>query len=207
VNPPKKNVASEGKDPALVEAGYRIFDLTQADGPIPIATADAPAGTYGHTAYTVAPATADSANANADDQDVQEMIDGGFSVLVSGSATDGTDVIEFDWGFTNATVYDPCHSTGVLEDGGAVSVQITIHGDHLFYDDAVSDDPALRFADIAAADADDDGTVTPAELEAYDITSRTHYGVGSLDIEDMWGYIEHMTTTLGHIDGEGHCGE
>ena len=134
------------------------------------------------------------------------MVDGGFSVYVAGSATDGTETVDFVWGFARKTVFDPCHSTGVLEDGGAVDVQLTIHGDHLFYDDAVSAEPELRFSDIALADADADGTVTRAELEAYDITVLPDYGVGNLDIDDLWSFIEHMTTTLGHIDGEGHCG-
>ena len=58
---------------------------------------------------------------------------------------------------------------------------------------------------MALADADDDGEITQAELEAYNITVLPNYGVGSLPIDNMWEYISHMTSTLGHIDGEGHC--
>jgi len=47
--------------------------------------------------------------------------------------------------------------------------------------------------------------VTAAELAEYDITALEHYNVGSLDIDSLWDYIVHMTTNLGHIDGEGHC--
>jgi hypothetical protein len=207
VNVGQIGVAEEGAAPALEEPGYRVFDLVAAEGPVPISSVTAPAGTYGHTAYTVAPAAPDGAAGNATEADLQLLVDGGWSVYVEGSATDGTDSVTFAWGFGNTTVYDPCHSVGELEDGGAVAVQITIHGDHLFYDDAVSGTPDLRFADIALADADDDGEVTPAELAAYDITALPNYGVGSFDIDNLWDYIEHMTTTLGHIDGEGHCGE
>jgi hypothetical protein len=207
VNVGQIGVAEEGATPALEVSGFQVFDLVAADGPVAIAKVTAPAGTYGQTAYTIAPADGDSAIANAAEADLQRMIDGGWSVFVEGTATDGTDTVTFAWGFGNATVYDPCHSGGVLEDGGAVAVQLTIHGDHLFYDSAVSEDPALRFADIALADADDDGEVTPEELAALDIAPLPYYGVGSLDIDNLWDYIEHMTTTLGHIDGEGHCGQ
>ena len=30
-------------------------------------------------------------------------------------------------------------------------------------------------------------------------------GAGSLVIDKLWNLVEHMATTLGHIDGEGHC--
>ena len=199
------SVAEEGEAAALEEAAFRVYDLATADGPVAIASATAPAGTYDHTAYTIAP-TADAVAGNATADDVAFMADNGYAVYVEGSATDGTTTKAFAWGFSLSTIYDPCHSTAVLEDGGAVDVQITIHGDHLFYDDAVSETPELRFADVALADTDADGEITRAELEAYDITVLPNYGVGSYDIDDMWGYIEHMTTTLGHIDGEGHCG-
>jgi hypothetical protein len=207
VNVGQIGVAEEGAAPALEEPGYRVFDLVAAEGPVSISSVTAPAGTYGHTAYTVAPAGADSAAGNATEADLQLLVDGGWSVFVEGSATDGTDTVTFAWGFGNQTVYDPCHSVGALADGGAVAVQLTIHGDHLFYDSAASETPELRFADIALADADGDGEVTPAELAAYDITALPDYGVGSLDIDNLWDYIEHMTSTLGHIDGEGHCGQ
>ena len=69
----------------------------------------------------------------------------------------------------------------------------------------MSETPELRFAEFAAADEDADGTVTTEELAAHDITALPNYGVGSLDIDDLQGFVDHMTTTLGHIDGERHC--
>ena len=87
----------------------------------------------------------------------------------------------------------------IVRPTSTVAVQITVHGDHLFYDDAMSKDPALRFADIALADADGDGRVTEEELSAYDIRPLPNYQVGSLDIYNLFDFIAHMTTTLGHI--------
>ena len=200
------SVAEEDADPALAAAVQKIWDLTES-GPFPITSGKVPAGTYDHTAYAIAPATAAAVAGNADAEDVAAMSEGGYSVLVAGTATDGSETKTFEWAFDTETVYDPCHSTAKLEDGGKATVQITIHGDHLFYDDAVSSSPSLRFADIALADTDTDGQVTQKELTEYDIKALPNYGVGSLDIDgpNLWGFISHMTTTLGHIDGEGHC--
>ena len=47
--------------------------------------------------------------------------------------------------------------------------------------------------------------MTQAELAAVDLRPLENYQVGSTDITDLWRFIEQQTTTLGHIDGEGHC--
>jgi hypothetical protein len=198
-------IAEDGDEPALNESGYRVYDLAATSGPELIVQIEAPAVTYDETYYRVVAATSASVAGNATEQDVQLMINSSYSVFVEGTANDATETVAFAWGFDNTTAYGPCQSTAVLEKGAAASVQITIHGDHLFYDDAVSDEPSLRFADIALADSDQNGEVSVAELEAYGISTLPNYGVGNLDIDSLWDYIEHMTTTLGHIDGEGHC--
>jgi hypothetical protein len=205
VNVGEISVAEDGAAPAFEDAAMRVFDLAAASGPVAIGSETAPAGTYDHTAYVIAPTSTTSVVGNASGEDLQLMQGSEYSVYVEGAATNGTETVTFAWGFAKRTDYGPCHSTGVLEADGSVKVQLTIHGDHLFYDDAVSETPVLRFADIAAADTDSDGAVTQSELEAYDITALPNYGVGSYDIDNLWAFIEHMTSTLGHIDGEGHC--
>ncbi|MDJ0762095.1 MAG: hypothetical protein QNJ97_03825 [Myxococcota bacterium] len=190
--------------PALKVPNIKIWDLTQA-GPFLLTSAMVPAGAYHHTAYGISKAGFESVSGNATEADVTLMIDGGFSVYASGSATNGDITKTFAWGFDAEKHYDPCHSEAVLTDGGQATVQITIHGDHLFYDCAVSSEPDLRFSDIALADANNNGEVTPEELAAYPITPLPNYNVGNLDIDTLWEFISHMTTTLGHIDGEGHC--
>lgn len=205
INLGQVTVAEEGGDPTVSVPTFHVWNLHTFQGPELLVEQEAAAGAYGHTAYTLQPATADTVAGNATDADVQAMIAGGFSVLVEGRATKGDVTVAFSWGFTNQTVYDPCHSGGALEDGGTASIQLTFHGDHLFYDDAASDQPSLRFEDLALADADADGTLTSAEMQATSILALDHYGVGSLDLDNLWDYVTHMTTTLGHIDGEGHC--
>ncbi len=54
----------------------------------------------------------------------------------------------FAWGFTNGTVYSDCVSEidgkeaegFIVANGGNEKVQLTIHGDHFFYDDLASFD-------------------------------------------------------------------
>ena len=198
------SAAEEDEDPALTASAMKIWDMTKS-GPFDVTSETVPAGAYTHTAYRISPA-ADAATAgNAEDDDVQFMIDNSLSVYVEGTADDGTTAVSFAWGFDTDTTYDPCESAGDLAADGTAEIQITIHGDHLLYDSAISEDPDLRFDDIALADADSDGEVTEEELKAYDITTLSNYVVGSADIDNMYDYIAHMTSTLGHIDGEGHC--
>jgi hypothetical protein len=204
INLGKISVAKEGTSPEIEEPHMKIWDLTK-QGPFSVVSVTAPAGEYHHTAYTIAKSTSGSTSGNAEESDVQTMKDGGLSIYISGAATDGTITKTFVWEFHTETVYDPCHSEAQFADGGQATVQITIHGDHLFYDDAVSEDPSLRFMDIALADADGDNEITKEELADYDITPLPNYGVGSLDVDNLWDFISHMTSTLGHIDGEGHC--
>ena len=198
------SVAIEGEPAPLSDKTMRIWDLVKT-GPHKILSEEVPVGEYTHSAYRISPASEKSKNGNAEQVDADEMISGGYAVFVEGSATKDDETITFSWGFDKDTVYDPCHSKGHLTADKKGSVQITIHGDHLFYDDAVSEEPSLRFEDIALADENEDGEVTLDELADLDITPLEHYGVGSLDIDNMKDYIAHMTGTLGHIDGEGHC--
>lgn len=129
----------------------------------------------------------------------------GHSIFVEGTGTKGAERIAFAWGFTTETRYQECEVANEVPDGGTIEAVITIHADHLFYDDLEAPEPNVAFDLVAAADTDMDGTVTREELLAQDITSQPTYQVGSADITDLWHFIEAQTTTLGHIDGEGHC--
>ncbi len=188
---------------------YTIVDLAEAtggDGHV-IATLDVPGGAYDHFGYALVH-DADSTALNVDAADADAMRAAGYALWVQGSATDGTDTFTFDWGFTFGLVITHCE-IAVTIDGGSGGAQATIHADHLFYDDAVSAEPDVAFQAIADADGADgtepDGDITPAELAAVDITTFERYQVGSLDIDDLWGFVSHQVSTVGHVDGEGHC--
>ena len=186
--------------------GHWVWDLRKSSGGNghEVGTLMMPAGTVEHLDYRVGPAAA-GAMGNAAAADVTAMADAGFSVWVVGTATRDAETITFDWGFSTNTRYSDCQTEQALSDGGKATSQMTIHSDHLFYDDLESEEPNVAFDIIAGADADADGAVTAPELAAVDITGESRYQVGSRDITELYGFIAAQTATLGHIDGEGHC--
>ncbi len=163
-----------------------------------------PAGGTPLLDFRVAPPS-EASPVSATDADVATLVDAGASLWVEGTATRGDQTVTFAWAFETDTRYVGCHSTAELRAGQEAHSQLTIHADHLFYDDLDAEDPNVGFDLVASADADADGEVTTEELHALDITGQTRYQVGSREITDLWGFIEAQTGTLGHIDGEGHC--
>lgn len=150
--------------------------------------------------------------------DLTMMTDKTYAVYVEGSAEKGAVKKTFRWGFTVPTVYAQCTGDkdgreikGVLvTNGGTDDVELTIHGDHLFYDDLQSPDAVLRFDAIASTDGDNDGEVTLAELtqkKLVDIDpSSGGYGTGSAaNVNDLGAFVTALSRTVGHFRGEGEC--
>jgi hypothetical protein len=193
-------------------AGPVVFDVTQAGPTAVTSLSGLEARRYEDISAVVAPAAAATAgNASADD--VALMNDNGHSVFVSGTASfDGED-FTFAWGFDTDTAYVDCaledESSGVVVPAGAAGEwQLTIHGDHLFYDDLADEGAVLRLAAVAAADADENGDVTLAELAAVDLTTLPpdQYGTGGAgDVNTLADFMGALTRTLVHHTGEGHC--
>lgn len=193
-------------------AGPVVFDLT-APGPAPITTLTGIAARrYEEISAVVAPAV-DASAGTASDDDVALMNEGGHSVFVSGTGTFAGESFTFAWGFGTDTAYVDCaledESVGVVVPAGAAGEwQLTVHGDHLFYDDLADEGAVLRLAAVAGADADDDGEVTLAELAAVDLTTLPpdQYGTGGAgDVNTLADFIGALTRTLVHHTGEGHC--
>jgi hypothetical protein len=128
---------------------------------------------------------------------------GGPALLVAGAATKGGMEKSFSWAFETTQRY-LCEPAAAA-DASVTTAEITVHADHLFFDDLDSPEPLMAFDLIAAADVNGDGEVTQAELEATDITAEARYQVGGRDITDLWGFLEAQSRNVGHIDGEGHC--
>lgn len=193
-------------DPSIDVAGYQVFDLAQGSGGegFEVTSGEVPGGGYDHVAYRVG-ADEGAGSGNADAEDVTLMTENGYALYVEGTATRDGATRTFAWGFTGATSYSHCEGTAEV-DGGEASTQITIHADHLFYDDLVSEEPNVAFDLVASADADEDGDVSPEELAAIDITGEERYQVGNNDdVTDLWTFIDFQVSSVGHIDGEGHC--
>jgi hypothetical protein len=186
--------------------GHFVIDLAQPSGGDghEVGTIMVPAGIVEHLDYRVGPSASATAG-NAAAPDVELMNGMGYSVYVEGAATRDDESIAFAWGFDTDTVYTQCETLQSVSDDAEATSQMTLHSDHLFYDDLDLPEPNVTFDLVAMADAEPDGTVTPEELRAVDISGLPNYGVGSRDIDDLWAFIEAQTTTLGHIDGEGHC--
>lgn len=125
------------------------------------------------------------------------------TIRVVGSAEKEGVTKTFDWTFEVPTTYAECHTTVTVEADQSSRLELTIHADHLFYDSLVSEDPALVFAPLAAADGDDENDdISREELEATPVGALD---VGNEAIENLWEWLEAQVATLGHIDGEGHC--
>jgi hypothetical protein len=192
--------------PSLTDSNQRIFDIARPSMKkgITVISKMVDGGKYDHIGYAISPARTGAAAGNPLPAGALEaMIAAGESVRVSGSGSKDGKTVSFTWGFTGDTTHS-CH-IGLEVDGGTSGSQITIHGDHLFYDDLVSMEPGVRFDLVAASDADMDGTVTRTELTARDIRGQARYQVGNVPVTTLWAFIAHQATTLGHIDGEGHC--
>ncbi len=127
------------------------------------------------------------------------------SVSARGAATRGGVTKTFDWAFDVSPKYVACDTATPLVDGETTDVFLTVHGDHLFFDDLDSDAPQVAFDLIAEADADGDGSITLDELRGQSLGGQVRYQVGARDIETLYGFIEAQARLVGHINGEGHC--
>lgn len=194
-------------------AGPVVFDVHKA-GPHTVTTFEAlEARRWDRVSVSIKPAGGGAKAGNAAAADLKLMTDNGYGVYVEGKGEKAGKAVSFAWGFALGTRYKACHekSTGegvAVPSGGVASVELTIHGDHLFYDDLQSSDPSLRFAAVATADADSDGEVTLEELSKVDLTTLPggQYGTGgAADVKNLRQFVEALSRTLLHYQGEGHC--
>ena len=187
-------------------SGGHVVDLTAASSGQghELGTVSAPAGGAAVASWSLTPATAEAIT-EVDAASLSAMVDAGASVWVRGSAQRAGVTKRFEWWFDTEVRYVAC-DTGLDRVADAViDVVLTVHADHLFYDDLDSEEPAVAFDLIAAADADDDGSITMDELEAQSLAGQVRYQVGGRDIDDLRAFIDAQVRTLGHINGEGHC--
>lgn len=197
------DVNGEAGGTAFSDSNSYVVDLKASSGGVGhvLGSIEAQSGVVDFLNYSVSPATDASLAVGAESEEVEFMAENGYSVWVMGQATKQGVVKSFEWGFDSETLYANCETTAVV---GESPTTLTIHADHFFYDDFLSE-PAVAFELVASADTDEDGFVTKAELEALDITGQSRYQVGSMPITDLWGFVDAQAKTLGHIDGEGHC--
>jgi hypothetical protein len=197
----------------------QVFDMTKP-GDKRIASFSLEAKSWPHVSYQIGPITADAVHGElASAADVTAMQITGASIRVAGIATGPQGESKtFDWSFSTPTLYENCRGEqagkevdGVLvTNGGTQVVQITIHGDHLFYDDLQSEDAILRFQALANADFDNDGIIALDELDRVPLytlpDSVGPYGTGALgNVNTLGDYERTLARTFGHYRGEGSC--
>jgi hypothetical protein len=198
-------------------SGSQLFNLV-TPGPHDLGRLDGlEARRWDTVGYEVRAIDADTelhASASADDLATMRARD--YSVYVAGTARKGSETKNFAWGFQNSTRYTRCVSEAegreqhgvVVTNGGTEHVELTIHGDHFFYDDLASPNALLRFAPIAKADVNEDGDVTLDELAAVKLVEIQDgpYGTGGAGhVDDLGAFVRGLTASLGHFRGEGHC--
>jgi hypothetical protein len=200
--------------------GLKIVDHTKPGRKNLASFASIPAKGWTRVSYEIAPVEASSELAGASDADKALMLKGGFSIYVEGSLRKGAEAKTFSWGFTTATIFDRCKSLNqdgktetdgvIVKNGVKEDVELTIHGDHFFYDDLQSSDAKVRGGNVVAADVNNDGIVTLEELSQKKLATipaeSGKYGTGSTSgINDMGAFVAALSRTVGHFRGEGEC--
>ena len=199
--------------------GTQLFNLV-TPGPHDVGTTkELEAKTWDEVSYQVAPISADTTlHSSASEADRAAMEAAGASVIVRGSFSNGSVTKTFDWAFSPHVTFSSCvaeqdgkETPGfAVASGGVEEVELTIHGDHFFYDDLASGNAVLRANALAAADdqANADGVVTLDELSQVSLVSISEgtYGTGSAsNVNDLGAFVTALVGTLGHFRGEGHC--
>lgn len=175
----------DGNGAVVGETAVGRFELS-APGPQAVGAVEVPARYYDTARFVIGPGEGDA-------------------VAAAGTLRCGEQSVSFDWSFGTSTTY-LCEPDGLtVPAGGTATTQLTVHGDHFFYDGLEDPDAEVRGQAILDADADEDGEVTLAELEAVPV-APLGYSVGQYsDVNTLGQFVRFLTQTLGHVDGEGHC--
>lgn len=211
-------VADSGGKAAATFKGSKLFDNTVPGVKTIVDLPNVAAKAWDRVSYEIAPVTTETElGPSVSEADKSMMLAGGYSVYVQATATKGTEQKRYAWGFALGTRYNECHSEQdgkdeagiVVTNNSRIEVQLTTHGDHLYYDRLqASPDPAvvtsLRFDPIAQADKDDDREITLDELNATVLDVRL-YDRSGLPASTLGGFVTSLARTIGHFRGEGEC--
>lgn len=169
-------------------------------------------------------------SSSASNEDIQLMIDNGWSLLVAGEAQHAATsrTVRFEIGLPVAARYYECingkdKTLGVaIEANKTTGAFIYAHAIHLFWDTLASGDEDLRFEAFAAVAGEDD-LVTEEDLKAQDLTDlrdangdllvdeQGHpvvYNDGGLLPADQWTlyhFVRYAARASAHFNGIGLC--
>ncbi|UJR80831.1 hypothetical protein [Sandaracinus amylolyticus] len=171
--------------------------------------------------WRIAPPTAGARTlGSVQSADVMRMIDSGWSMLLEGRATHpehGT--YELSLGLALDVDNVGCELEDgtlgiVVPEGGIADTELTFHLDHLFFDD-LGAEPEMRFEAWAAA-AGEDRVITLDDLASQSLADLRGIGGGPLGVTydpgatplasgDLRAFVIAVATSVGHLNGEGHC--
>jgi hypothetical protein len=197
----------------------RVFDLTKAGEKEITTFAGLEAKSWDRVSYQLGPMTSDAVLApGIADADAQRMLAAKGHLHVEATVTKGSVTKTLHWTFAAPTLFVECEgeqggkkTLGVtVTNGGTETVQLTLHGDHLFYDDLQATNAVPRFDAIAKADANADGEVTLDELAAVRLYAIDPgdggYGTGAAaNVNTLRDFVTALSRTVGHYRGEGEC--
>lgn len=180
---------------------------------------DLEAKAWPEVSYEIRPPTSAATLIRATSDDLELLVEGGYSLYVEGTANKGEVSKTFALGFSIATGYHDCRAetggkqtAGIVVTSGSENVsELTTHGDHLFYDRLQGSagtnlETSLRFEAIARADdeGDGDGAITAEELAAQGL-DVTLYDPSGLPADDLLEFMTGLARSVGHFRGEGEC--
>lgn len=195
------------------QSGALAVDLTKPGPTTLLSFANTASGKWDQVSYAVAFDANPVGVGGIAAADVEKMKSQGLSLWIEGSATKGATTKTFSWTFAQDTLFQDCTNPdfgeGVtIPNGGTEVVQLTTHGDHLWYDDLEAETAKLRFEAIAAADKNADQVVTLDELASVNLTAVPvgQYGTGGAgSVKTLKDFVSALTRTVGHYRGEGDC--
>ena len=179
-------------------------------------------GRYG-VEYAIGPVADALLLPGVDAADFATMKANGWSLWVAGTASKGGVTKSFSWGFSTNTKLVDCEGDlngktelgTVVTSGGTDAIELTLHGDHLFYDDLQDPAAKTRFQHLADADvgvngAAGDGVITQEELAAVKLvdipTEKGKFGIGGASsVKELGAFVAFLSRTIGHFRGEGEC--
>jgi hypothetical protein len=183
-----------------------------APGPKPLLTASVrTARLWDAVSLQVGPATTDSAVIDPVKEPDRDMMQKeGLSIFLQGSITKGPVTKALDWHFTTSARYADCsgEQNGVVVQGllvppnGSDTADVAMDFTVLFTDDLTGAPTAKSRADaIAAADTDNDGKVTTAELVTTPLDKARltggAYTIGDTPgVSDLAAFIDELSRRI-----------
>lgn len=209
---------SSGKE-AAKQSGTIVFNMHAPGVKDIVSFPDLPAKAWDRVSYQITAPGADATlGSGATEADRATLVADGAAIHVEGTISKDQVSKSFSWSFPAATLFKECRGEiggkeqegVVVTNGGTDTVQLTIHGDHLFYDDLQSASAKVRAQAIVDADADGDGAVTLAELGNVKLSKAAEsggtYGAGDVpNVNNLRDFVTALSRTIGHYRGEGEC--